>query len=162
VRACIYYPDVMIARLEEYPPWRGLGEDNVDAFATLVEEVDHLLCIAGRAAAGGTCSLLELELHANVSKHLVLSRFLAGGASARRLGGRERLWLRWHLFHKGSWCDPDPLVCERYHEAARWALRYLDALERVPSREAKLRSLRRFHEVGAGAKIGLIRELAEA
>ena len=43
LRACIYYPDAMIRRLEDKPPQRGLDEDNVDAFAVLVEELDHFL-----------------------------------------------------------------------------------------------------------------------
>jgi hypothetical protein len=162
LRACIYYPDRMIARLEAHPPWRGVGEENVEAFAVLVEELDHLLCIATRAAAGRTCSLFELELHANVSKELVLSRFLAAGRARRRPSVAERVWLRWHLFHKGTWSDPEAGVRERYHEAARWALRFLDGLERLPRREARLASLRRFHGATAGEKLELIRSLAAA
>jgi hypothetical protein len=162
LRACIYFPDRMIARLEAHPPWRGVGEENVEAFAVLVEELDHLLCIAMRAAAGRPCSLFELELHANVSKELVLSRFLAAGRGGRRPGVREKVWLRWHLFHKGTWSDPECGVRERYHEAARWALRYLDGLERLAGREARLVSLRRFHGATAGEKLELIRSLTAA
>ena len=51
LRACIYYPDGMIRRLELFPPQRGLGDENVDAFADLVEELDHLLLLAERSAA---------------------------------------------------------------------------------------------------------------
>jgi hypothetical protein len=66
----------MIRHLEAKPPQRGVNEDNVDAFAVLVEELDHLLVTAERAHAGRGVSLLELEIQANVSKELVLSRFL--------------------------------------------------------------------------------------
>lgn len=156
VRACIYYPDALIARLEAHPPWRGVDDDNVEAFATLVEELDHLLCIAERAAEGRACSLLELELHANVSKFLVLSRFLAGG----RPGAGERLWLRRHLFDGGTFSDPEASVRERYRDAARWAVRFLDALDTVRGREERLRTLRRFHGAGAAGKLEMIRAMA--
>ena len=36
LRACIYYPDGLIEHLERFPPQRGVGEENVDAFAALV------------------------------------------------------------------------------------------------------------------------------
>lgn len=88
-RVCVYLPDALIRRLERFPPWHGVGEDNVDPFATLVEEVDHLLYVADRAAAGRPISLFELELHANVSKWLVVGRFVAG--RRRQLTDRERV-----------------------------------------------------------------------
>ena len=78
LRASIYYPDRLIRVLEQHPPQHGLCDANVDAFATLVEELDHFLMIVARARSGRPLTLFELELHANVSKHLVLSRFLAG------------------------------------------------------------------------------------
>jgi len=156
VRACIYYPDDLIATLERHPPHRGLHEENVDAFATLVEEVDHLLCIAERVRQERGVSLFELELHANVSKHLVLTRFLSG--ASRPLDGERRAWLRWHLFHKGSPADPDAAVCERYRDAIRWALRFLDTGSRLRPRE-RIDALRRFHAAGAAEKLELIRGL---
>ena len=159
IRAAIYYPDSLIARLEEHSPWRGVGEENVEAFAILVEELDHLLCIADRAAIQRACSLLELELHANVSKYLVLSRFVAG-AHGKPLAEDDKIWLRWQLFHRWNWSDPEQGTRERYHEATRWAVRFLDGLERVQEREHKLVLLRRFHDVGAGEKLELIRSLA--
>jgi hypothetical protein len=153
VRASVYLPDTLIDRLERHPPQYGLGQENVDAFATLVEELDHLLLIAERARTQRPVSLLELELHANVSKHLVLSRFLAGGS--RRLSERRRLWLRHHLFEKASYCDRDPDVRERYRQAARWAVKLIDAL---PGRSVagRLGLLRRFHREDTSGKMRLI------
>ena len=49
LRACVYYPDALIHQLERHPPSRGVGDENVEAFATLVEELDHLLLLAERA-----------------------------------------------------------------------------------------------------------------
>ena len=142
VRACIYYPDAMIRHLEDKPPQRGLDEDNVDAFAVLVEELDHLLVAAERAHAGRGVSLLELEVQANVSKDLVLSRFLA--RQGRHLDKSRREWLRHHLFHARTYCDENPEVRSRYDAASRLALRFLQSLELVP-RVLRVETLRRFH-----------------
>jgi len=157
LRACIYYPDALVRGLEAQPPQRGLDERNVDAFATLVEELDHLLVVAERVRLARPFSLFELELHANVSKHLVVSRFLAG--SAGRLDDARRAWLRHHLFGKVRYCDADPDVRQRYRDAARWAVRLLDGLGGlVPAQRLAL--LRRFHAASVGDKLGCIARLA--
>jgi len=153
LRACIYYPDGLIHRLERFPPQRGIGEENVDAFAALVEELDHLLMLAERRRHGRSLTLFELELHANVSKHLVLTRFLAG--ATRRVEPDRRLWLRYHLFGKQRYCDADPQVRERYRDARRWAVRLLDALPGLTV-TARLEVLRRFHDLGTQGKLELI------
>jgi hypothetical protein len=149
VRACIYYPDAMISRLEARPPQCGLDEDNVDAFAVLVEELDHLLVAAERASAGRGVSLLELEVQANVSKDLVLSRFLVPGGP--RVDPGRRLWLRGHLFHARTYCDQDETVRTRYEDASRMALRFLESLERRPA-GTRLETLRRFHRAPLSGK----------
>jgi len=141
VRASIYYPDAMIRRLEEQPPQAGLHDGNVDPFAVLVEELDHLLVAAERAHAGRSVTRLELELHANVSKDLVLSRFVAG--RARRLAPGRRVWLRHHLFHKREFTSGDPAVRARYADAVRFALAFLRRLDARPA-AARLALLRRF------------------
>ncbi len=157
LRAAIYLPDAMVRALEVDPPQRGVHERNVDAFATFVEEVDHFLCIADRALLGRPVSLFELELHANVSKRLVVGRFLAGRTG--RLSERDRLWLEWHLFHKGTWSDPDPEVRQRYVDAARWAIRFLGRCAPLGPGE-RLNVLRRFHRASASGKIRLIEAMA--
>jgi hypothetical protein len=152
VRACIYYPDAMIRRLEASPPQMGLDEDNVDAFAVLVEELDHLLVAAERAHAGRGVSLLELEVQANVSKDLVLSRFLI--RRGRRVDPAGRAWLRGHLFHARTYCDDDVEVRTRYEDASRMALRFLGSLERRPPGK-RLETLRRFHRASLAGKAEL-------
>ena len=152
VRACIYYPDAMIRCLEDKPPQRGLDEDNIDAFAVLVEELDHLLVAAERAHAGRGVSLLELEVQANVSKHLVLSRFLA--RRGRRLDKHRRAWLRYHLFDGRTYCDDDPEIRDRYNEASRLALRFLRSLEQLPPGR-RVETLRRFHRASLAGKLEL-------
>jgi hypothetical protein len=156
VRASVYLPDTLVDRLERHPPQYGLGRENVDAFATLVEELDHLLLIAERARSQRSVSLLELELHANVSKHLVLSRFLAGASG--RLSERRRLWLRHQLFEKAIYCDRNAEVRERYRQAARWAVKLIDTLPRR-SVASRLGLLRRFHREDTSGKLRLINEV---
>jgi len=157
VRASIYYPDALVRRLEVRPPQHGLCDVNVDAFAELVEELDHLLVVAERSLLGRPVSLFELELHANVSKQLVLERFLAGRTG--RLDPRRRIWLRHHLFEKADYCDDDAEVRDRYRDAARWAIKLLDALSTLqPAR--RLRALRRFHRASARGKVSYITRLA--
>jgi hypothetical protein len=155
VRACIYFPDAMIRHLEANPPQLGLDDRNVDAFAVLVEEIDHLLVAAERAHAGRGVSLLELELQANVSKDLVLARFLAGRRP--RLDAGRKVWLRHHLFHKRAFCDGDERVRARYDDASRFALRFLRRLEWVPAAE-RVERLRRFHRAPLSTKLSMIEE----
>jgi hypothetical protein len=142
VRACIYYPDGLIRALEARPPQRGVDETNVEPFAAFVEEIDHLLVTAERAYRRRRVTYLELELHANVSKYLVLGRFLAG--ASRHLTAGARVWLRHHLFERPVYVDPDPAIRDRYRDAARMSVRFLDALEAHP-RGGRVEALRRFH-----------------
>lgn len=158
LRACIYYPDRLIEHLERFPPQHGVGEENVDAFAALVEELDHLLLLAERTRSGRPVTLFELELHANVSKHLVLTRFLAGARG--RLPEDRRRWLRHQLFEKDTFCDANPDVRQRYRDACQWAVRLIDALAGLPV-PRRIDTLRRFHDEGAQGKLELIRELAD-
>jgi len=162
VTACIYFPDAMIRHLESHPPLRGIGEENVGAFATFVEEIDHLLLIAERSLGRRPVSLFELELHANVSKYLVLARFLAGRTG--RLGEDGRRWLRHRLFPGVEFCDEDQAVRERYHDAERWAVRLLDGLDGLDGlhRAERLEVLRQFHLAEPGAKLRLISTLGRS
>lgn len=157
VLACIFYPDSLIRKLESHPPQRGLDESNIDAFAVFVEEIDHFLLLAERTLLGRPLTLFEMELHANVSKYLVLSRFLAGGK--RVIDPLRRLWLRHHLFEKARFRDEDEGLRSRYRDARRWGVKFLDGLL---AREApdRIESLRRFHDAGAREKLRLIQSAA--
>jgi hypothetical protein len=154
LRASIYFPDVQIRLLERYPPQAGLRDENLEAFGVLVEELDHLLVIAERSRQHRAVTLFELELHANVSRHLVLTRFLAG--RKERLSSAGRLWLRNRLFDGIKFCDDDPAVRERYRSAMRWAVQFIDALSAL-GRQHRIGLLREFHAAPAAEKIRLIR-----
>lgn len=159
VAARIYYPDALIRSLEERPPVRGLTDDNIDAFATFVEELDHFLLLAERVRLGRPVTLLELEMHANVTKYLVCALFLAAGhGSGKRapLGDEDRVWLRWHLFEKITFAEPDPQVQARYRAAARFAHRFLADLDAVSSPAARLERLRLFHDATHQEKLAAL------
>ena len=156
LRVSLYFPDRMIRRLEEDPPSRDLHGGNVDAFAAFVEEIDHLLLLAARAGGGPELTLLEMELHANVSKDLVLSHFLARLSRLSRLPSEGVRWVRYHLFQKPRYADPDPAVRRRYREATRLAVRYLERLEGLPAAE-RLTDLRRFSRMSHHQKLALLR-----
>ncbi|HEX4823713.1 MAG TPA: hypothetical protein VFV19_05345 [Candidatus Polarisedimenticolaceae bacterium] len=157
LRACIYFPDAMIRHLEAHPPQRALTDRNVDAFAVLVEEIDHLLVAAERFHEGRPVTLLELELQANVSKDLVLSHVLA--RQRPDAGAGRRVWLRHHLFHKREYREEheSPGTKARYDDAARFAIRFLRGLEREPAGR-RLETLRRFHRAPLSAKLAMIED----
>lgn len=154
----IYYPDTIIECLERNDPTRFLDDGNVDAFAVLVEELDHFLVIAERYRSRGVLSLLDLELHANVTKSLMLKLFVSRMRGTHRLSGEDSAWIRFHLFEKVEFCDPDPEIRQRYRTASRLAARYLDWLEKLaPLR--RLCDLRRFHRMPPPVKLEFINAL---
>lgn len=150
--AALYLPDALIAHLERHDPRAGIGSENVDEFATLVEEVDHLVTFAERATRGAAVSLLELEWHAAVSKYLVLLHFAARLAGSVRAGEEARAFIEHHLFHKGEFSDPDPDVRARYREAHRLGLRFVRTLREQAVAE-RVRRLRRFHRASVREKL---------
>ena len=81
-------------------------------------------------------------------------------AIGRRLSEAQRVWLRFHLFEKLRYSDDDPAVRERYRDAARWCVRFLEGLAgREPAQ--RIEALRRFHDASAGDKLRLIGSLSE-
>lgn len=146
--AAIYYPDALIERLEQHDPRRELGDHNVDAFAIFVEELDHLLTLADRARPDfPSLTLLELEWHAEVTKYLACAHFLARTRGQSRLGPAQRLWLRFQLFERAEYAEPDPEVNARYREARRRAVRLLNRLQGLLPVE-RIEYLRSFHREG--------------
>lgn len=155
LRASLYYPDDLVRRLEASPPTRGIDESNIDDFAVFVEELDHLLCVADRVAEGKPFSLLELELHAEVTKYLAAALFVARGRPDGRLGEGDRVWLRYQLFEKRDFSAEDPELRDRYRDAARGARRFLGRIEKLVSSE-RIDELRRFHASSHQQKMALL------
>ena len=157
----IYYPDSLVRCLERNDPTRCLDDVNVDAFNVLVEELDHFLVIAERYRSRGVMSLLDLELHANVTKYLVLKMFVGKMRGVGRLSEEDAAWVRYQVFEKGEFVEPDPDVCERYRDAARLGGRYVHALDGLDPAD-RVPELRRFHRLSPQAKIARINALNEA
>lgn len=153
LRLAVYFPDAMIRWLELHPPLAGLNDVNVHSFAVLVEELDHLLVLAERAEMGRPVTMFELELHANVSKFLVLSRFLAGGAPV--LAEDRRCWLLHKLFDGVRYSESNPAIRQRYEDAAHWAVRFLQVV-RCTDPQHRVALLRRFHACGPTEKVSMI------
>jgi len=142
LRAAVYYPDTLVRHLERFNPLDGLGDVNIAAFAILVEEVDHLLTLASRAAEGRTVTLLELEHHANVTKYLMVLHFLGKMTGRRRVADALKQWARFHLFERYSQDEGEEGA--RYHEAARLAWQYLKLFEAMPP-ERRRTEIRAYH-----------------
>jgi hypothetical protein len=142
LRAAFYCPDSLVRHLERFNPLHGLGDANVTEFAVLVEEIDHLVTLASRAAEGRAVTLLELEHHANVTKYLAVMHFLGRQTGRRRVAEPLRQWARHHLFERLS--SAEGATETRYREAARLAWQYLRVLETLaPGRRSV--EIRAFH-----------------
>jgi hypothetical protein len=99
IRIGVYYPDALVLHLERRNPLHRVDEDNVGPFAVLVEELDHLLMLAWCARHRRGVGLLELEVHANVTKYMVLAHFLARLSHRPHLAPSQRRWVLHRLFH---------------------------------------------------------------
>src|SRR2546422_7095992 len=117
LRAALYCPDSLVRHLETFNPLKGLGDVNIEAFAVLVEEIDHILTLASRASERRPISLLELEHHANITKYLAVMHFLGKQTGRRRVAEPLRQWARHHLFE--GYSGKQGAAERRYKEAAR-------------------------------------------
>ncbi len=143
LRVSLYYPDALVRHLERFNPLAGVGDENIEAFAVLIEELDHLLTLASRAAEGRPVSLLELEHHANVTKYFVVLHFLGKQLGRRRVPEPLRQWARYHVLERYAAGEGEEGT--RYQDAARLAGKYVQYLESLPvgERPAELRAYQR-------------------
>ncbi|MDH3283544.1 MAG: hypothetical protein OEQ13_02295 [Acidobacteriota bacterium] len=149
----LYLPDAMVEHLERHDPRGGLDDGNVDDFATLIEEVDHIVTFADIVVRERRdVSLLELEWHAAVTKYLVLGHFIGRLTGRDRLSQADRAFVEHHLFHKGEFSDPEPYVRRRYRDATRLAVRFVRRLGDERPR-ARVKHLRRFHRASHHQKL---------
>lgn len=151
--AALYLPEHLVSSLERDDPRRRLHGGNVGPFATLVEEVDHLMTFTDRVCLhGAEVSMLELEWHAGVTKYVTLLHFVGRLRGRSHLTEPERRFVEEHLFHRGEFVSDDPAVQERYRTAERLTWRFARDLRARPPRE-RVRRLRRFHRAGPHDKL---------
>jgi len=142
IRVNIYYPDHLVVHLERRNPLYRIDDENVTPFSILVEELDHLLMLAWCVRHRRNVRLVELEFHANVTKYLVLTHFLARLNRCQRLSPVQRRWVFDRLFG-GAGEGLPPALSQRYETAEQLALRFIHLLDSMPAVE-KIRTLRRF------------------
>ena len=157
LRLALYLPSQLVSTLERYPPTHGLHDENIKAFATFVEEIDHLMKVVDRHRRGIKVSPVELELQANISKHLVLSRFCVNRNGV--VSAKKRAWLHAHLFGRVDFVESEEHLQDRYRDAARYAVRFLSAWKKLPP-TMRLRVLRKFYRDSMQQKIRRIKKLA--
>ncbi len=152
LRISIYYPDELIKVLEDNDPRLGLHDDNIDACASFVEELDHFLFIAQNYKLNRPFSLLELELQANVTKYLVLKYFIALQNKSVRLSKSDKEYIRHHLFYKRKYDIEDDAEMKRYEDAKIFGMIYTKHIDLL-SHEDRLRDLRQFSRMTCPSKI---------
>ncbi len=152
LKVSIYYPDNLIRILENNDPRLGIHDNNIDACATFVEELDHFLFIVQNFKSNRPFSLLELELQANVTKYLVLKYFVALQNKSVRLANSDREYIRHHLFYKRKYNIEDISERKRYEDARVFGLIYTKYIDLL-SHEDRLRDLRQFSRMTCTSKI---------
>jgi hypothetical protein len=158
LKVSIYYPDELIKVLEDTDPRIGLHDDNIDACASFVEELDHFLFIAQNFKLNRPFSLLELELQANVTKYLVLKYFIALQSKSIRLSKSDKKYIRHHLFYKRKYDIGDPSERKRYEDAKIFGMIYTKYMDLL-SHEDRLRDLRQFSRMTCPSKIRHIQSI---
>ncbi|HIE27411.1 TPA: hypothetical protein EYP66_09010 [Candidatus Poribacteria bacterium] len=159
LRVSLYYPNWMIEKLERYDPRFGVYDVNIDEVAVFVEELDHLLLIGQSYKHRKPFSLLGLELHANITKYLVLSYFIANQMSPPRLNSVFRDLLKRHLFEENQYVGKSAQEIERYTEANRLAWKYINFLEKL-NKEEYLQEIRKFNKLMSAEMVSYVEKVA--
>jgi len=159
LRVSLYYPNWIIEKLEKYDPRFGVYDVNINEAAVFVEELDHLLLIAQNYKHGKPFSLLGLELHANITKYLVLSYFIANQMALPRLNSEFRDLLKRHLFEENQYVGISPQEIQRYSEANRLAWKYINFLEEL-GKETYIQEIRKFNKLMSAEMVSYVEKIA--
>jgi hypothetical protein len=159
LRVSLYYPNWMIEKLEKNDPRFGVYDVNINEVAVFVEELDHLLLIAQNYKHQKPFSLLGLELHANITKYLVLSYFIANQMALPRLNPAFRDLLKHHLFEENQYIGKLPQEIRRYVEANRLAWKYINFLEEL-DKKAYLQEIRKFNKLASTEMVSYVEKVA--
>lgn len=130
---------------------RQPGEAPCDLWLQLAEGVSHFVYVAERARTGLPATQLELELQAEVDKFVLwIGSDAAPSGNPRDV--REQLFERVRFLHPAG-----TEAGQRYRLANDLAAQFVTRLHELPSREARVRRLRRFYRAGQTDKIRLSR-----
>lgn len=159
LRVSLYYPNRLIAKLEVHNPRIGVYDSNIYELSVFVEELDHLLLIAQNYKHRKPFSLLNLEVHANITKYLILSYLIASQRRENKLNPTYRSLLKSYLFESNRYSAVNPKEKKRYSEADRLSAKYVSYLENLPA-DMMLEELRRFDKLAGAELINHIERLS--
>lgn len=159
----LYFSEHIITKLEEYDPRRGLHEKNIYPFMIFIEEINHgihaaLKYLAGEEDIKGEEFIRDLELLAKIDTYQVLKFFLAYFNASGKLEKFDRLWLRHHLFKRGSFSYTSRLLSTRYRQTNWLGEKYIRFLDGIEPQD-RLGEIRRFREMNYMTKTQYIRML---
>lgn len=124
----LYIAPAILETLARHNPARCLRADNLDAACVAIEGVSHLLYVWRRLQEEIPCSLLELELQAEIDKYLLCTHWL-------RQQGAPRYTLLSRLFHHYAVGGGiSETAARRYHTASALAHQFCATLDAGPMR----------------------------
>lgn len=111
----LYIAPAIMEHITRDPPWQHLHGGNIDDSCVAIEGISHLVCLWWKVHRELPCSLLELELQAEIDKYLLCSQWLREQGHAHRgLMGR----LFHHYYLTGGMTA---VAAQRYRRASRLA-----------------------------------------
>lgn len=132
----LYVAPSILHTIEAVDPRTTLHRGNIDAACAAIEGVSHLLCFLWKTTRDIPCSLLELELQAEIDKYLLCAAWLRRqGESATLL--LARLFQDYRLLG-----DLTPEAAWRYRRASYLAEQFCAVLEHEYQRRHRLGDLR--------------------
>lgn len=111
----VYFEPKLVNKIELNNPLLELGQNNIDAFCVLVEEISHFHLICQRALQNRQVSQLELEWQGEVDKFLLSAMTLF-----QQSGNPHFKHLQHIIYDSGQLLQQT----ERYEEANRLAARF--------------------------------------
>ncbi len=141
---------------EHGSPLESLGQENIEDFLTVIEEISHFVYLMWSFGKKRPVSQLSLELQGEVDKYLTTVFHLAA-----QNGGHFPSEVLQRLFGEPRWVEGvDGEVQERYQLANKLAYRYCVHLEKEffhrANLPALLQELRRFYRRDLQSKLSKI------
>lgn len=143
----LYIAPAIVHRLHRTDPRRRLDANNLADACVAIEGVSHFLCLWWKWSHELPCSLLELELQAEIDKYLLCRQWLRAQGET---GGKLLPALFEHYALAGGM---DAEAAERYHRANRLAHHFCHTLAASRTQEPALRRAQAFYRLTHWQKI---------